>query len=177
MSDTTMVATQQLVQANDVLARLLQLELPGKTNYWLSRIARFVNDEAVFFNEFRNRLIRRFGSVDPAAPTRLRVAENTPQWAAFIAEVQPVAEEMMKFPFHKMDIDAFQGHITAQEIMVLDFMLKPMAEPEEAAAEAEVTTARAARHAAVLAATPDVPAPAPILTPGAPLLVVPADPA
>ena len=96
----------QIKNAEPVVAKLLNVELPIKVSYRFTRIAKAFADELKYYEESRMKLFDKYGE-DQEDGNRKIKSENEKQ---FFADLSSLLNEEVDFKFdHKINIDLLDG--------------------------------------------------------------------
>lgn len=88
------IALRELVDSSEIMKKLSQKPLKGKTAYYTARLLREIDKELTLFNETRGNLIKKYGEKDENG--ELKIDEN--------GNCKFTSEEMDKFYFEMNDI-------------------------------------------------------------------------
>ncbi len=98
------ISLKEIVNSTEQIKALLEVKLPVKISYKLSRLANKINPILETFNENRNKLIKEFGEEDPETKNySVKDPEKLEQFTKKLLELLDVEEEIDWFEPIKID--------------------------------------------------------------------------
>ena len=108
---------QDLVVAEQPMARLMEQKMSALTAYRLALIVRQMEPHLAEFKKQRLEIARRYGEEKDGQVT---VPEE--RMAEFLKELQPLLDEEVEIKFHPISPQAIEGMMTPQDMYALHWL-------------------------------------------------------
>lgn len=118
------------LQNQQMLERVEQLKqfLPrkDKIGYAAGRNTRRLTDQLVEFNQIRNELIERYGTVSPdeSGYASISIKIGSPEYVSFMEAVEPFAKIEHEVELFTVKYDDVIDILSGEEILSIDWMLE-----------------------------------------------------
>ena len=107
-----------IFQAREPLAELLKERLPIKTAYWLTRLAKQVNEHYATIEDLRVRLITEYGTAN--GNKQVSVTPDNPKWPEFVAAFNELMAEQTEITVPKVKLPPDGLQVTPATLMALE---------------------------------------------------------
>lgn len=122
------ISNEKLANSINVLSKLINMELPIKLSYALSKNITKIDRELEAYNKERQKLIEKYGEKDEEG--KLKTKEdgtiNILDIDNFNKDLKEILEIETEVDIHLIDLDKFEAdiNITPGELMIIDYMFK-----------------------------------------------------
>lgn len=110
----------QLIDSRDALEKVFNQDLPVRMAYKISKIIKAVNNELTTFDEFRNKLLNKYGT--DAGEGKFSIsAENVP---LFQEDIKSLLETEVTLEFNRITLDDLGSiKLSSRDLSTLDYLI------------------------------------------------------
>lgn len=119
------ITLREIVDSSDIMKKLSQKSLKGKTAYYVARLLREVDKELTLFNETRSNLIKKYGEKDEKG--ELKIDENgnckfiPENIEKFYSEMDDILNNIIELNANKIELKDLENlDFTPIEMVVLE---------------------------------------------------------
>lgn len=119
------ITLRELVDSSEIMKKLAQKSLKGKTAYYIARLLREIDKELTLFNETRGNLIKKYGEKDENG--ELKIDENgnckflPEEMDKFYSEMNDILNDIIELNVNKIELNDLENlDFTPTEMILLE---------------------------------------------------------
>jgi hypothetical protein len=114
------VKLAKIFESKEILIKVIDMELPIKTAYKLSKIVKEVEKEFIVVDEMRNKLIKKLGIEKDGSISVPKEKEQE-----FYIEFTSLLNDETELNIEQINIDELENlNLTTKQIIAIDYLLK-----------------------------------------------------